>query len=181
MANFDSEFFDLVFFRVSGHQKNSRPKFTSRIVGIPLQFHFLEPKIYSRRFSAYGGDQQFLKKRSENAGANENLLCAFPRNSGNRSESCSENCGFRIAQVARHHSENGISRSENYFCELRELLREYPGTLPELREWPFCSESVFPEIGVVPRLLKCEIPIKDRAVLNQEWLRQTTLREENTA
>ena len=37
--------------------------------------------------------------------------------------------------------------------ELREMLREYPGTLPELREWPFRSESVFPEIGVVPRLL----------------------------
>ena len=37
--------------------------------------------------------------------------------------------------------------------EFRELLREYPGTLPELREWPFHSESVFPGIGVVPRLL----------------------------
>ena len=37
--------------------------------------------------------------------------------------------------------------------QFRELLREYPGTLPELREWPFRSESVFPEIGVVPRLL----------------------------
>ena len=39
------------------------------------------------------------------------------------------------------------------FFELRELLREYPGTLPELREWPFRSESFFPKIGVVPRLL----------------------------
>ena len=37
--------------------------------------------------------------------------------------------------------------------EFRELLRECPGTLRELREWPFHSESVFPEIGVVPRLL----------------------------
>ena len=37
--------------------------------------------------------------------------------------------------------------------QFRELLREYPGTLRELREWPFHSESVFPEIGVVPRLL----------------------------
>ena len=34
-------------------------------------------------------------------------------NSGNRSESCSENCGFRIDQVVRGHSENGISYSEN--------------------------------------------------------------------
>ena len=37
--------------------------------------------------------------------------------------------------------------------EFRELLREYPRTLRELREWPFHSESVFHEIGVVPRLL----------------------------
>ena len=36
--------------------------------------------------------------------------------------------------------------------EFRELLREYPGTLRELREWPVHSERVFPEIGVVPRL-----------------------------
>ena len=58
MANFDSEFFGLVFPGVQARPKNSRPKFTSRIVGSPLQFHFLEPKIYSRRFSAYVGDQQ---------------------------------------------------------------------------------------------------------------------------
>ena len=64
MANFDSEFFGLVFSRVSGHPKNSRPKFTSRIVGIPLQFHLLEPKIYSRRFSAYGGDQSLRQFRA---------------------------------------------------------------------------------------------------------------------
>ena len=29
------------------------------------------------------------------------------------------------------------------FAQLRELLWEYPGTLPELWEWPFHSESVF--------------------------------------
>ena len=33
------------------------------------------------------------------------------------------------------------------------LLREYPGTLRELRECLFYSESGFPEIGVVPRAL----------------------------
>ena len=58
MANFDREFFGLVFPGFQATPKNSRPKFTSRNVGIPLQFHFLEPKIYSRRFSAYGGDQK---------------------------------------------------------------------------------------------------------------------------
>ena len=34
-------------------------------------------------------------------------------NSGNRSGSCSENCGGRIAQVVGCHSEKGISYSEN--------------------------------------------------------------------
>ena len=57
MANFDGEFFGLVFPGFQATPKNSRPKFTSRIVSIPLQFHFLEPKIYSRRFSAHGEDQ----------------------------------------------------------------------------------------------------------------------------
>ena len=47
---------------------------------------------------------------------------------------------------------NFVFREWNF--QFRELLREYPGTLRELREWPFHSESVFPEIGVVPRLLK---------------------------
>ena len=61
MANFDSEFFGLVFPGFQAHPKNSRPKFTSRIVGIPLQCHFLEPTIYSRRFSAYVGDQDFFR------------------------------------------------------------------------------------------------------------------------
>ena len=74
-------------------------------------------------------------------------------NSGNRSGSCSENCGFRIAQVVGCHSEKGISVFREWNFEFRELLREYPGTLRELREWPFHSESVFPEIGVVSRLL----------------------------
>ena len=46
MANLDSEFFGLVFPGLQATQKNSRPKFTSRIVGSPLQFHFLEPKCF---------------------------------------------------------------------------------------------------------------------------------------
>ena len=36
---------------------------------------------------------------------------------------------------------NFVFREWNF--EFRELLGEYPGTLPELREWPFRSESVF--------------------------------------
>ena len=51
---FDGEFCGLVFPGLQAHQKNSRPKFTPQVVGIRLQFHFLEPKIYSRRCSASG-------------------------------------------------------------------------------------------------------------------------------
>ena len=63
-ANFDDDFllgkfFGLVFLGLQAPTKNSRQKFTPRIVGIPLQFHFLEPQMFSRRFSAYGGDQRF--------------------------------------------------------------------------------------------------------------------------
>ena len=56
---------------------------------------------------------------------------------------------------------NFVFREWNF--AFRELLREYPGTagtLRELREWPFHSESVFPEIGVVPRLLISTQPAK---------------------
>ena len=55
--------------------------------------------------------------------------------------------------------------------EFRELLREYPGTLRELREWPFHSESIFPEIGVVPRLLILEITNLTRNSLKMSSLR----------
>ena len=37
--------------------------------------------------------------------------------------------------------------------ELRELLQEYPGTLPQLRKWPFHSESVFPLVA----LKRCDL------------------------
>ena len=53
--------FSALLFQGFRSPKNSRPKFTSRIVGIPLQFRFLEPKIYSRRFSAYGEDQNLVR------------------------------------------------------------------------------------------------------------------------
>ena len=63
-----------------------------------------------------------------------------------------------------YYSSRGMPFRERNFVfrewdfEFRELLREYPGTLRELREWPFHSESVFPEIGVVPRLLNPPLP-----------------------
>ena len=66
-ANLDGEFiprtFRPCFSRVSGppplkiHAQDSHPK----IVGVPLQFHFLDPQFFPRRFSAYRGDQQMLR------------------------------------------------------------------------------------------------------------------------
>ena len=65
-ANFDGDFFPRVFrpcffpgFQALKkiHAQNSRPE----VVGIPLQFNFLEPNIFSRRFSAYWGDQKLFK------------------------------------------------------------------------------------------------------------------------
>ena len=60
MANFDSDFFGLVFpwFQATQkiHAQNSRPELSAFL----SNFTFFEPKIYSRRFSAYGEDQQIL-------------------------------------------------------------------------------------------------------------------------
>ena len=82
------------------------------------------------------GPPQFLKKRSENAGANENLLVGFVAIPGIDPRVAPRIVGF-----------------VEWNFQFREVLREYPGTLRELREWPCHSESVFPEIGVVPRFL----------------------------
>ena len=49
-----------------------------------------------------------------------------PINSGNRSGSCSENCGSRIAQVVGCHSENGISYSENRFLNSKSCSKNTP-------------------------------------------------------
>ena len=57
---------------------------------------------------------------------------------GNRSGSCSENCGFRVAQVVRCHSENGISHSEKHFLNSESRSEN----TPEL------SANVFPDIGL---------------------------------
>ena len=76
-----------------------------------------------------------------------------PVNSGSRSGSCSELRASCCSSCEMPFREWNFSFRESP-SEFRELLRKYPGTLPELREWPFHSESVFPEIGVVPRLLK---------------------------
>ena len=90
------------------------------------------------------GPPQFLKKTLRDAGANENLSGLFAAIPGIAPRVAPRIVGFVL-----------ITREWNF--QFRELLREYPGTLRELQEWPFHSESVFPEIGVVPRLLSLEL------------------------
>ena len=92
--------------------------------------------------------------RSENAGANE----IFHAGSHQFRESLRELlrelwCSYCSSRGMPFREWNFVLQEWNF--KFRELLREYPGTLRELREWPFHSESAFPEIGVVPRLLNC--------------------------
>ena len=86
------------------------------------------------------------------AWANENISCGLPSIPGIAPGVAPRILGFVLLK-----SRDAMPRMEFYIrewnFEFRELLREYPGTLRELRGWPFHSESVFPEIGVVSRLL----------------------------
>ena len=68
------------------------------------------------------------------------------------SNSCYENCGFCFGRVVRCHCETGISHSQNHFLN-SESCSENTLELSESsdQEWPFHSERVFPEIGVVPQ------------------------------
>ena len=79
------------------------------------------------------GPPQFLKNRSENAGANENLSWGFPPIPG-----IAPRVAPRIVVSVLLKSCDAIPR-----MEFRELLREYPGTLREHRELPFHSQCVF--------------------------------------
>ena len=69
-----------------------------------------------------------------------------PTSSGNRSESCSENCGLRIAQVVRRHSENGISHSKNQSLNYESCSEN----TPELSESSDLENGLF-----TPRAFSC--------------------------
>ena len=73
------------------------------------------PGSQSRGRNLARGDQPNCKKTLRECRGKGNSFGWVRSNSGNRSESCSENCDSRIAQVVRCHSENGMSHSENYF------------------------------------------------------------------
>ena len=71
-------------------------------------------------------------------------------NSGNRSESCSENCGFRIDQVVRGHSENGISYSENGISNSESCSENTPELSESSENGPFTPRAFFLKLGWSP-------------------------------
>ena len=73
-----------------------------------------------------------------------------PINSGNRSGSCSENCGFRIAQVVRCHSENGISYSENEISNSESCSENAPELSESSENGLFTPRAFFLRLGWSP-------------------------------
>ena len=68
-------------------------------------------------------------------------------NSRNRSESCSENCGFRIDQVVRGHSENGISYSENGLSNSESCSENTPELSESSENGLFTPRAFFLKLG----------------------------------
>ena len=94
-----------------------------------------------------------------------------PIDLGNLSGSCSENCGFRIAQVVRCHSESGMPYSENHLLN-SESCSENTLELSESSESGlFTLRAFFPEIGVVPGFwILCESQaVIVTWLLSSEW------------
>ena len=86
----------------------------------------------------------YLWRVGTTPGANENLSCGFPSIPELLRELWFPYCSSRGTPFRKR---NFVFRERNF--EFRKLLRECSGTLRELREWPFHSESFFSEIGVV--------------------------------
>ena len=76
-----------------------------------------------------------------------------PIYSGNHSGSCSENFGFRIAQVVGCHSENGILYSENGISNSESCSENTPELSQSSENGLFSPRAFFLKLGVVPRLL----------------------------
>ena len=70
-----------------------------------------------------------------------------PVNLGNHSGSCSENCGFRIAQVVGCHSENGISYSENGISNSESCSQNTPERSQSSENGLFSPRAFFLKLG----------------------------------
>ena len=98
------------------------------------------------------GQPQFLKKRPENGGANENLSCGFPSLPG-----IAPGVAPRIVVFVLLKSWDAIPRTEfripRMEFQIPRVAPRIPRNSPRAPRMAFPSESVFREIGVVPRLL----------------------------
>ena len=77
-----------------------------------------------------------------------------PINSGNRSRSCSESCGARIAQVVGCHSENRILYSENGISNSESCSEHTPELSETSENGLFTPRAFFLKLGSSPDLWK---------------------------
>ena len=82
----------------------------------------------------------------------------------NRSESCSENCGFRIDQVVRGHSENGISYSENGIFNSESCSENTPELSESSENGLFTPRAFFLKLGWSPGFCFLEPKIYSRRI-----------------
>ena len=132
IANFSALFFQGFRSPQKIHAQNSRPELSAFL----SNFTFLNPKFIHGDFLLTG---------------ETNL--SSPVNSGNwrnRSGSCSENHGFRIAQVVNSHSENGISHSKNHFLNSDSCSENTPELSESSENGLFTPRAFFLELGWSP-------------------------------
>ena len=104
-----------------------------------------------RIFFWRAGTTPILEKMlRERCGQMKILSCGVPVNSGNRSGSCSENCGFRIAQVVGCHSENGISHSKNGILNSESCSEHTPELSESSENGLFTPRAFFLKLGWSP-------------------------------
>ena len=96
------------------------------------------------------GTTPISEKTLENAESNVNFSCGFAAIPGIAPESCSENCGFRIDQVVRGHSENGISYSENGISNSESCSENTPELSESSENGPFTPRAFFLKSGWSP-------------------------------
>ena len=126
------------------------------------------PKSTSNKSSGERGPPQLLKKNSENGGANENLSCRFPS-----IPRIAPGVAPRIVVLVLLKSWDAVPRMEFRIpiMEFRipRAAPRIPRNSPRAPRMAFRSESVFPDIGVVPRVLKSESKVGNRTkTRNQE-------------
>ena len=115
--------------------------------------------------SGVRGPPQFLIKTFRECRGKWKSFMEAPIFSRNRSGSCSENCGFRIAQVVRRHSENGIFHSENDFLNSESSSENTPELSQSFENGLFTPREFLLKLGWFPGFWQTK-----RRKLNQETI-----------